>query len=125
MAAAVQGKIVDGDSRGAVVGVTRHRVVAVLNTALDMLEQDKVKGRRDFYKKLADELFEAPLAGLERIAKLLGVDQAPAAAGAPLNIGNLYVEAMRTVNEQAREPIQHMNTRPVEAVTIEGEANEW
>lgn len=116
---------VAGDSRGAVVTVTKHRVVAILGGALDLLEADRAANRRDFYKKLADELFEAPLAGLERIAKLLGVDQAPAAAGAPLNIGNLYVEAMRTVNEQAREPIQHMNTRPVEAVTIEGQANEW
>lgn len=58
-----------GDSRGAVAAATRHRAVALLGQAFDILEG---KRRGDFVDALAQRAIDDPISFLERAETLCG-----------------------------------------------------
>lgn len=76
-----------GNSRSAAAAATAHRVRAMLDDVLSELEAERVRGGRDWRKKLIDDFHTsvAPLAWLQAFREAAGVkDIEPAAA-----LGNL------------------------------------
>jgi hypothetical protein len=74
------------ETRIALAGATKHRVVAILNQAFDLID------KRDPAAALARKYEEDPLSYLERVHKLLGPEPGE---GKTSNINGLFVLAAR------------------------------
>lgn len=118
-----------GENSATVLGrAVAQRVHAIVGQVFDELESRKKSGKGDLVALIADEILKTPIAGLERLAKLL--PQEPSAAAGGVNINAMFLQAVQLANGHSAggkisEPGLHVIEASSQPPNNDASKDEW